>query len=35
MDGNLMSIPIKAIATEAAPQAFGYYAQATEAGGVV
>src|SRR5580698_4475985 len=35
MDGDLMSIPIKAIATEAAPQAFGHYVQATEAGGVV
>jgi 2-iminobutanoate/2-iminopropanoate deaminase len=35
MDGDLMSIPIKAVATKAAPQAFGHYAQATEAGGVV
>jgi 2-iminobutanoate/2-iminopropanoate deaminase len=35
MDGDLMSIPIRAIATEAAPQAFGHYAQATEAAGVV
>src|ERR1700759_5540899 len=30
-----MSIPVQAIATEGAPQAFGHYAQATEAGGVV
>jgi 2-iminobutanoate/2-iminopropanoate deaminase len=35
MDGDLMSMPIKAIATEAAPQPFGHYVQATEAGGVV
>jgi 2-iminobutanoate/2-iminopropanoate deaminase len=35
MDGDLMSIPIKAIATEAAPQAFGHYAQAADAAGVV
>ena len=30
-----MSFPIKGIVTEAAPQAFGHYAQATEAAGVV
>jgi hypothetical protein len=35
MDGDPMSIPIKAVATDAAPQAFGHYALATEAGGVV
>jgi 2-iminobutanoate/2-iminopropanoate deaminase len=35
MDGNLMSNPIKAIATEAAPPPFGHYAQATEVAGVV
>src|SRR5689334_10302312 len=35
MDGDLMSNPIKRIVTEAAPQAFGHYAQATEAAGVV
>jgi reactive intermediate/imine deaminase len=30
-----MSMPIKAILTEAAPQPFGHYAQATEAAGVL
>jgi reactive intermediate/imine deaminase len=35
MDGDPMSTPIKRIVTEAAPRAFGHYAQATEAAGVV
>jgi len=35
MDGDLMSNSIKTITTEAAPQPFGHYAQATEAAGVV
>lgn len=30
-----MSSPIRSIVTDAAPQAFGHYAQATEAAGVV
>jgi reactive intermediate/imine deaminase len=35
MDGDPMSIPIKTIATDAAPPAFGHYVQATDTGGVV